>query len=195
MAQLRDTAIDGNLEVTGGTILKTNGIGVYGIHPETGATSSMLSINSSGNTLVGYGGYINKNGNSHICGNDINHFVASADISYRPYYREGDTINFKVKTAGYVTNSGQYVAFTIPITKPVIGAPTATITSSNGLILRQNNEYTHGSASNARVKPTRYDIDANYNSGFIVIAVFSNTTNAINNNAIGIDFEGTITLS
>lgn len=198
MAQLKDSTIDGNLEVTGGAYLKTNGKGIYGVHPETGEVSSIISLNSSGNTLVGYGGYTNKNGNSHICGNDIVHFVASADINYRPYYRGGDVINFTgnnaVRTAGYVTNSGKNIVFTINTAKPIIGSPNVTVSGGQGFVLRQGGNYTHGSAASTFVKPTSYSVVLN-DSGFVVTAVFDVTTNVVNNDATGIYWDGQITLS
>lgn len=196
MAQLKDSTIDGNLDITGNVILKANEFGVKGIHPNTSETADLLSMSSYGNTVLGYSGYENQNGNSHIYGNDIVHYIASAGNShYYPYYRAGDTINFKVRASGYVTNSGKNVVFTIPITKPVIGAPSAIATSSNGFVLRQNNGYTHGSASSTYVKPVSYSVESNYNSGFIVTAVFDVTTNVVNNSPIGIYWDGTITLS
>lgn len=196
MAQLKDSVIDGNLEVAGDIILKTNNNAVQGVHPDTGEITNMLHMSNYGNTVLGYDGYAQSNGNSNIYGNDIMHYVASAGkVDYRPYYRAADAIDFKVRTSGYVTNSGKNVVFTIPITKPVIGNPTATVTSSNGFVLRQNNTYTHGSAASTYVKPTSYTIDSNYNSGFIVTAVFDITTNVINNAPIGIFWDGKITLS
>ncbi len=195
MAQLKDSLVDGNLEVTGDVVLKTNNNGVQGIHPDTGELTNMLHMSNYGNTVVGYDGYVNKNGNTHVYGNDISHYIASADMNYRPYYRAGDTIDFTVRASGYVTNSGKNVVFTIPITKPVIGAPSATATSGSGFVLRQNNSYTHGSAASTYVKPTSYTVDSNYNSGFVVTAVFDVTTNVVNNNPIGIYWDGTITLS
>ena len=197
MAQLRDSTIDGNLEVTGITIFKTNEKGVSGIHPETGETTSMLRMSSSGNTIVGYDGYKNKNGNTHIYGNDVAHYIASADANFRPYYRAGDTISFtgnaSVRTAGYVTNTGKNVVFTIPVTKPVIGSPTITATSGQGFVFRQGDGYTHGSAASTYVKPTSYSVVLNP-SGFVVTAVFDVTTNVTNNDAIGVYWDGKITL-
>ena len=200
MAQLRDSTIDGNLEVTNDIILKTTNRGIQAVHPDTGEMNRMLHISEYGNTILGYGGYANQNGNSHIYGNDIFNYIASAgNVNYRPYYRTGDTIDFKVRASGYVTNNGKNVIFTIPITKPVIGSPNAVATSGNGFILRQNNGYTHGSngASTPSVyaKPTSYSVESNYNSGFIITAVFDVTTNVVNNNPIGIYWDGTITLS
>lgn len=196
MAQLRDSIVDGNLEVTGDVVLKTVNEGVQGIHPETGETNRLIYMSEFGNTVVGYDGYNNESGNSHIYGNDISHYVASAGkVNYRPYYRAGDSIDFKVRAAGYVTNSGKNVVFTIPITKPVIGTPTAVATSGSGFVLRQDNNYTHGSAASTYVKPTSYSVESNYNSGFVVTAVFDVTTNVVNNSPIGIYWDGTIALS
>ena len=198
MAQLKDSTIDGNLEITGDVILKTNRKSIRGVHPETGDTVSMLSMNSYGNTLLGYGGYYNKNGGTIIYGNDIAHYVASADADFRPYYRAGDVINFTgnaaVRTSGYVTNSGKNVVFTIPVSKPVIGSPSITAASGQGFVLRQDGNYTHGSAASTFVKPTSYSVVLN-SSGFVVTAVFDVTTNVVNNDATGIYWDGTITLS
>ncbi len=196
MAQLKDSTIDGNLGITGDIILKANDKGVQSVHPETGEASDMLHMSVYGNTVIGYDGYINANGNSHIYGNDVVNYVASAgNVNYRPYYRAGDVIDFTVRAAGYVTNSGRNVVFTIPITKPVIGAPSAIATSGSGFVLRQNSKYTHGSAASTFVKPTSYTVDSNYNSGFIVTAYFDVATDVTNNDPIGIYWDGTITLS
>lgn len=199
MAQLRDSVIDGNLEVTGDVILKTNDKSILSIHPETGETSNMLHLSQNGNTVVGLGGYNNQNGNSHIYGNDIAHYIASAgNVGYRPYYRAGDIIDFTgnkaVRTAGYLTNSNKNVVFTIYLPKPIIGSPTVTVESGQGFVLRQGNNYTHGSAASTFVTPTSYSAVLNP-SGIVVTAVFDVTTNSTNNDSIGIYWDGTVTLS
>lgn len=201
MAQLRDSMVSGNLEVTGDIILKTNNNALQGIHPDAGEVMNLIQMSNYGDTLVGYDGFVNKNSDSHICGNDIHNFVAAAgDVNYRPYYRAGDSIDFVVKTSGFVTASGTAVAFTIPITKPVIGNPTATITKDNGFILRQNGNYTHGSdgATGVYVKAASFFIEENYNGGFVVTASFEGNAEAgsvTNNSHIGVVWTGTITLS
>ena len=201
MAQLKDSTIDGNLEVTGDIILKTTRKSVRGVHPETNEVSTMVHMDTDGATSLGYGGYLNANANSRIYGNDIEHYVASADnINYRPYFRAGDIIKFNtgntyVRTSGYVTNAMKNVVFTIPLSKPIIGSPTAQVSESEGLIMRQNGNYTHGSSASTYAKPTGYDVFINPNVGLIVTAYFDVTTNAINNNPVGIYWSGTITLN
>jgi hypothetical protein len=199
MAQLRDSTIDGNLDITGNIILKTNGKGVQSIHPETGEVSRTLYMDEHGNTIIGYDNYVNQSGDSNIYGNDVTCHIASAGNSnFRPYYRAGDVISFTgnnaVRTAGYVTNAGKNVVFTIHVPKPVIGSPNITVTSGQGFVLRQNGNYTHGSAASTFVKPTSYSVVLN-NSGFVVTAVFDVTTNVVNNDTTGVYWDGTITLS
>lgn len=198
MAQLKDSTIDGILEVTGDIILKTNSNSIKGIHPDTNEMHRMVHMSEIGNTIIGYDGYKNKNGNTHIYGNDVAHYIGSADADFRPYYRAGDTISFTgnsaVRTAGYITNAGKNVVFTIHLPKPVIGSPNITVTSGQGFVLRQGGNYTHGSAASTFVKPTSYSVILN-NSGFVVTAVFDVTTNVVNNDATGIYWDGTIILS
>jgi hypothetical protein len=196
MAQLKDTTVNGKLTTTRNIIIPEG----YPIRSnnENGDSYQLLEFINN-NTVVGYSGYENKNGNTGIYGNDVVHYIASAgDTSFRPYYRAGDVIDFAVRASGYVTNVGKNVVFTIPITKPVIGNPKAIATSNNGFVLRQNG-YTHGSdgASNPAVyaKPTSYSVESNYNSGFVVTAYFDVATNVENNSPIGIYWDGTITLS
>lgn len=199
MAQLRDSLIDGSLEVTGDITLKTNDRGIQSIHPETGEVDRLIYMSQYGNTVIGYDGFANENGNSNIYGNDIYHNVASAGkVDYRPYYRAGDVIDFTgnkaIRTAGYITNAGKNVVFTIGVPKPVIGSPTVTITGGQGLVLRQGGNYTHGSGASTFVKPTSYSALLN-DSGFVITAVFDVTTNVVNNDATGIYWDGIITLS
>lgn len=199
MAQLKNSTIDGKLEITDDIILKTVDKGIRGIHPDTGDNHALISLSQYGNTVVGYGGYSNQNGNSHIYGNDIVHYVASAgNVNYYPYYKAGDVIDFTgnkaFRGAGYVTNAGKNIVFTVPVSKPVIGTPTITIASGEGFVFRQGGNYTHGSAASDFVTPTGYSALLN-DSGFVITAVFDVTTSATNNDAIGIYWDGTITLS
>lgn len=200
MAQLRDSTIDGNLDVVGNIILKTNSNSIKGVHPDTGEVSRMVHMSEYGNTIIGYDGYANQNGNTHIYGKDVVNYVASADTNFRPYYRAGDVLEFNtnpayIRTSGYVTNAMKDVVFTIPLSKPIIGSPTAQVSESEGLILRQNNSYTHGSAASTYAKPTGYDVFVNPHVGLVVTAHFDVMTNAINNNPVGVYWNGTITLS
>jgi hypothetical protein len=200
MAQLKDSTIDGNLNVTGDIILNTNEKAIRSVHPETGELIKVVYLSGNGNTIVGYDGYIQANGNSSICGKDVLHYVASAgNISYRPYYRAGDVISFTgdsgaIRTAGYVTNSGKNVVFTVPVSKPVIGSPIITVSNGKGFVFRQDGNYTHGSSASAFVKPTSYSAVLNP-SGFVITAIFDVTTNVVNNDATGIYWDGKITLS
>lgn len=195
MAQLKDTAINGVLEVSDKIIVGT-GKDISGIHPTTGEAQSLISMSSSGNTIVGYHGYANRNGNSHIYGEDILHCVASAgNASYRPYYRAGDSVSLNFRGSGYVTNSSQDVTFLVPFASQIIGNPTVTASSVSGLTLRQGTKYTHGSSASTPVSPNSYTTILIKDVGVVVTAKFTTTTNATNNDATGIYWSGQITFS
>ena len=201
MAQLRDTIINGSLDISENIIFKNVNSGIQAVHPETNEAHRIIQMSNYGDTLIGYDGYVNKDGNSHICGNDIKHFVASANTNYVPYYKAGDTIDIVVKTSGFVTASGTAVAFTVPLTKPVIGTPTAEVASVSTFILRQNGDYTHGSdgssTPNTNASPKSYSIEQNYNSGIVITAIFDSGSGAgsvENNSHIGVTWSGKITL-
>lgn len=153
-------------------------------------------VSSSGNTVINYGGYVNKCGTTNIYGTDILLYSANAgDSGYRPYYRAEDIIESNlIHTAGYVSTGGTKVYFTIPLTRPVLGNPTITFTSATGFIIRQNGKYTHGSADGTYVKPKKVEVTLN-SFGLRVNATFSKTTNAVNNAPCGIAWSGHIIFS
>lgn len=115
--------------------------------------------------------------------------------SYTPYFKRGDAFSILWRGAGYLTNAGKEVWFTLPLSKPVIGSPNVSITTVNGFVLRQGNKYTHGSAASTWAKPDSYVADLQDQLYVIVKAVFTNVTNITNNDAIGIHWSGRITFS
>lgn len=133
-----------------------------------------------------------------IYGNETDLFLGVPGYTvYRPYYRKGDSSTICWRGAGYVTNSGKDIYFTIPLSYPIIGNPTITISSasSGGLVLRENNYYTHGSSS-GYISPSSYTAVKDIDDGAIrVMARMSATTNVTNNSPIGIDAYIKITFS
>lgn len=193
MAQLKDTTIDGILEVSK-TIYIPNGYALAGYNTN-GDVRTIAHINSSNNILFGHGSYNAGEGRTYIYGNDV--YVASkaaGDSQFKLYYSAGDTYDVGIRTSGYCANSGKMIYFTVPLEKPVIGSPTVTATSRNGFMLLQGGKYTHGSASGTYVTPTSYSV-ALRNGYVIVTATMSATTNAVNLETIGILWEGTLTFS
>ena len=151
--------------------------------------------NAGNNTVIGYGNYVAASGNTNIYGHDINFGVSNiaSPGSYRPYRRQGDTLTLEFKTAGYVTNGGKDVSFFVPLSVPMVGSPTVTV--SGKLTLRQNNAYTHGSTASSTATPSSISASRSMFHGINVTASFSSTANVTNNDAIGIYAELTITLS
>lgn len=114
----------------------------------------------------------------------------------KPYYAAPNNFSTILRTSGYVTNSGTEVHFTLPLSRSVVGSPAVSATSIDGFILRQDNKYTHGSAASTYVKPQSYNCGiCGYGNHIAIIATFSNTTNVVNNSAIGIYASFRITFS
>lgn len=170
---------------------------IYGTAPDGTVKEVINPQNANGNFVLGYDNYDLKSGNTNIYGYDVNIGVSNiANPGYfRPYRRQGDSITLTIKTAGYVTNAGKDVTFMVPLGVPIVGSPTVTITSNNGFVLRQDNKYTHGSGASTYVVPDSYSASISMLGGVAIAANFSNTTNVINNNSIGIFWNGTITFS
>lgn len=170
---------------------------IYGTKPDGSVYEAINLQNANGNLVLGYDNYENANGLTNIYAYDINFGISNIANpgSYRPYRRRGDSMTLTLRTAGYVTNGSKDVSFWIPISEPIIGSPTVTITSGSGFVLRQGNKYTHGSSASASAIPTSYEATATMYAGIYVKAVFSDITNVTNNDTIGIYWNGTITFS
>lgn len=174
-----------------------NNQAIYGKHYDGTFVNAFQPCNTSGNTVIGWGMYNEEKGSTNIYGKDVVLGSSLAGkVTFRPYYRKGDTITFdSIYTAGYVTNSMKNVQFFIPLSKPIIGSPTVSITSTDGFIIRQGGKYTHGSDSSTYVAPDSYSALYIRPGGIAVTAAFSNVTNALNNEPCGIAWKGSITLS
>lgn len=116
--------------------------------------------------------------------------------AWRPYFCAGDSISATFGTAGYITSSGKDVIFIIPLSKPIIGNPTVTVTSVEGLMVRQNNKYLYGGSSTKYVKPSKYAVHSTLSGGCIhVFATMQNTKDVTNNSPCGIYANIKITFS
>lgn len=146
------------------------------------------------NLSFGWTNYNEQRGDTYVGGKDV-YFRVSAGASkvgYRPYYRRGDSIDVRMGTAGYVTSGTKEFYFTIPLGKPVVGNPSVSVSSINGLIIRQNSKYI---IKADWVQPDRYSAYIRNNNAVSVIAFWNNATNAANNSSVGIDVNIRITFS
>lgn len=138
MAQLKNTTIDGNLEVSEHVFLE-NGKIIYG-KTTGGENRSMVQFNGSNQAIFGYGGYNNNEGASYFDGNNVNIrskngiFMTSpnAGLTARAY---GEN---KVLWSGgyYMTDTHK-----IPLSENVSAQP-------NGIVLVWS-LYSNGAAENA----------------------------------------------
>lgn len=168
-----------------------------GTNPDGTIVEALNFQNANGNTVLGYGNYDRGAGSTNIYGYDILYGISNIATpgTYKPYLRRGDSFTVTFRGSGYVTNGMKDVSFWLPLTAPVIGSPTITAASGNGFIFRQGNSYTHGSSASVYITPTSYEVTNYYRCGLYIKAVFTDTTNVTNNDAIGIYWHGTITFS
>lgn len=179
------------IEVLGNIWINKNS--AINVTTEAGNQKQLVSTYGE-SAFFGYGNYDGRYGDSCLLGKDV--FIGinphGTKIDYRPYYRRGDSIDVRMGTAGYVTSGTKEFYFTIPLGKPVVGNPTVSISSINGLIMRQNSKYI---IKADWVQPDRYSAVVRDNNAIWVIAFWNNTTNAANNSPVGIDANIRITFS
>lgn len=145
MAQLKDTTINGNLDVSEHVFLE-NGKIIYG-KTTGGENRSIVQFNGNNQTVFGYGGYNNSEGASYFDGNNVN--IRSKNGVYITSPNAGLTsrqygVN-KVLWTGDKngTNGGYYMTDThrVTLSENVSAQP-------NGVILVWS-IYTNGAAENA----------------------------------------------
>lgn len=177
-----------------GSIWTTNQSKIYSTNVDGKQKVIMALCDSDNDLSIGYGSWINKDGDTYLRGRDL-YLGASSTASYttyRPYYRRGDSIDVRMGTAGYVTSGTKEFYFAIPLGKPVVGNPTVSVSSINGLMIRQNSKYI---IKDGWVQPDRYSAAVRDNNAISVIAFWNNATNAANNSPVGIDANIRITFS
>lgn len=177
-----------------GNIWTTNQSKIYSTNVDGKQKVVMVLCDSDNDLSIGYGNWINKDGDTYLRGRDV-YLGASSTASYttyRPYYRRGDSIDVRMGTAGYVTSGTKEFYFAIPLGKPVVGNPTVSVSSINGLMMRQNSKYI---IKADWVQPDRYSAVVRDNNAIWVIAFWNSATNAANNSPVGIDANIRITFS
>lgn len=178
-------AADGKVTAAGNIYMDT-GQALYR-KDSSGVYRELISLNNTGLTEVGYGSYQQGSRETMLSGgNKLSFKLKSPSATWNPYYAKGDSVSLTIGGAGFITNLGKDVWFMIPLGKPVIGNPTVTITSVDGLTVRQNNKYLYGGTSSTYVKPSSYSCVSPSGNHIRVVAKMANTTNVENNSACGV---------
>lgn len=133
--------------------------------------------------------------NVNITGNDIRLYSHKANSNFIPYYKKGDAYSITYQGAGFIASSGTKVYFSIPVPRYILGTTTITASSVTGLMLRQDGKYLYGGNASNYVKPSSYSVTLEREMGLRITATMSNTTNVVNNHAVGITWDGMITFS
>jgi hypothetical protein len=126
-------------------------------------------------------------------GEDLDDFLSEL------YFKPGDSVTFRFWTAGTITNQGKHVHFALPFDRPLIGVDSITISEVKAQI-RQNDTYLLGNAtSEGWATPDLCRVMLKNTQGLqnypVVCTIEFNTApeGVINNDAVGISFEGVVT--
>ena len=178
---------NGHIDVQKNIYINTNGSGIFGRDTD-GTNRELIAMDGNNKLSIGYGQY-SHGGRETVLqgGNKLTLRLKNPNATWRPYMTKGDSFNTTIQVGGYITNSGKDVTFQLPLNNPVIGSPTVTIASVDGLCVRQNNKYLYGSAASTFAKPSSYRCTlVNGGNHIRITAKMANTTNVENNSACGI---------
>lgn len=183
----------GSVRATENFVANSNNKGVFLRYTDKTIVNSLL-MNASDELCLGYGQYVNGKP-TKLYGNDISLFVKSVAASFRPYYRKGDSISMSYYGAGFINNNEKEIQFSISLNRPLIGSPTITAASVNGLVIRQGGRYLYGSGGGSYAKPSKYSCSVQGNM-IVITATMANNTNVITkNDTIGVYASIKITFS
>lgn len=177
----------GHIDVQKNIYINTNGSGIFERDTD-GTNRELIAMDGNNKLSIGYGQY-SHGGRETVLqgGNKLTLRLKNPNATWRPYMTKGDSFNTTIQVGGYITNSGKDVTFQLPLNNPVIGSPTVTIASVDGLCVRQNNKYLYGSAASTFAKPSSYSCTlVNGGNHIKITAKMANTTNVENNSACGI---------
>lgn len=177
----------GHIDVQKNIYINTNGSGIFERDTD-GTNRELIAMDGNNKLSIGYGQY-SHGGRETVLqgGNKLTLRLKNPNATWRPYMAKGDSFNTTIQVGGYITNSGKDVTFQLPLNNPVIGNPTVTIASVDGLCVRQNNKYLYESTASKFAKPSSYSCTLGNGGNHIKItAKMANTTNVENNSACGI---------
>lgn len=178
---------NGHIDVQKNIYINTNGSGIFERDTD-GTNRELIAMDGNNKLSIGYGQY-SHGGRETVLqgGNKLTLRLKNPNATWRPYMAKGDSFNTTIQVGGYITNSGKDVTFQLPLDNPVIGNPTVTIASVDGLCVRQNNKYLYESTASKFAKPSSYSCTLGNGGNHIKItAKMANTTNVENNSACGI---------
>ena len=186
----------GSVRATENFVANSNNKGVFLRYTDKTVVNSLL-MNASNELCLGYGQYVNGKP-TKLYGNDISLFVKSADASFRPYYRKGDSVSGRWMGAGMITGGGKSIYFPISLDRPIVGNPTVTVTNVNGTIVIQDNAYLYGTSSSTGAIPASIVARKDIGNGTCinVIMTMKNTNGVVyQRGTVGINASIKITFS
>lgn len=198
---IASATIDSPATVTG--LLTTNS-GIHLPHAKaitvnTTSTNNAIAVdtvNGAEHIRFGYGTYVAGKGRTEIVGNDIVFWTKRSTTSLKPYYAAGDSFLINGVVGGLINDDGYKFEFAIPLSKPIMGSPAISVTTGNGVIVKQNGKYLYGGSSGAWNKNISTLTPQRLDDNTIHLQVkMSNYTNVTTNCECGIAYHLYVTLS
>lgn len=177
---------------------------LYGTFTD-GTSSAMIKITADDVLHVGLGQYSKCTDSGYStwinAGADLRFRLKSPSVNWRPYYTKGDSVSVKIYRAGYITTGKKELMFFVPLSKPIVGNPTVSVSSVDGLVVRQNGDYCFRGVISVDypdepVTPDSYTAAVvGGGCGINIKAKFSDTSYVTNNDACGVYASIKITFS
>ncbi len=177
---------------------------LYGTFTD-GTSSAMIKITADDVLHVGLGQYSKCTDSGYStwinAGADLRFRLKNPDTNWKPYYKKGDSVSMKIYRAGFITTGKKELMFFVPLSKPIVGNPTVSVSSVDGLVVRQNGDYCFRGVISAD-HPDQPVIPDSYTAavvgggcGINIKAKFSDTAYVTNNDACGVYASIKITFS
>lgn len=120
MAQLKDTTISGDIEVTGslnldGVInLASNNTGrIYGVGTDGTVRDAFCPYDTADNLILGYGGYLDAVGQTNIYGNEVEFFANGGTIESNVPFRNHMYMCYRSSSLGSRSHTASYKPLSI----------------------------------------------------------------------------------
>ena len=159
-----------------------------------GVTGSLAHISTTDDLWLGYLSYDANVGITRVSGKDVQIYTRSG--SYYPYYKVGDSFKVSGIVGAQIYQDPRYLEFSVPLSKPIIGTPTMTLTTNKGVIVKMNGQCLYGSTWQSYSKAIQTLEIRKYDDNSLYLVLYmSNSTNAVANSSCAVCYDFNVTLS
>ena len=115
--------------------------------------------------------------------------IAITNLRNSIHYAAYTTYSEEVNTAGYITDNGTSLRFTMPLSKRILSGMAISQIVQATIRARQNGNYVLGSVSEAvNVNSSPYTLNISEKESYLIINITGPFSNPTNNDAAGVTF-------